>query len=66
MSHPVDPEGLAARFIDLEKHETSEIIADGDLQATAGCDNGENGCDARSGFLAAEVDPVFAIMQIFA
>jgi hypothetical protein len=23
MSRPVDPEGLAARFIDLEKHETT-------------------------------------------
>ena len=40
--------------------DSSEIIADGDLQATAGFDDGEDGCDARSGFLAAKVDPAFA------
>jgi hypothetical protein len=35
-------------------------MADGDLQTTAGFDDGEDGRDAQSGFLAAEVDPVFA------
>jgi hypothetical protein len=32
-----------------------------DLQTTAAFDDGEDGCDTRFGFLAAEVDPVFAI-----
>src|SRR5260221_3322940 len=43
------------------RQDSSEIIADRDLQATAGFDDGEDGCDARSGFLATmcryNVDP---------
>ena len=56
----------ADRQIGETRQDRAEIIADGDLQAAAGFDDGEDGCDARTGFLASEVDPVFAIMQIFA
>jgi len=42
----------------------SEVIADGDLQATAGFDDGEDGRDTWSGFLAAEVDPGFGIRLV--
>jgi hypothetical protein len=44
----------------------SEIVANRDFQPTTGFDYREDSCDARSGFLAAKVDPIFAIMQIFA
>src|SRR5258708_5553857 len=50
----------ADRQIGETRQDRAEIIADGDLQATAGFDDGEDGCDARTGFSASEVDPVFA------
>jgi hypothetical protein len=59
-SNPTD------RKVGKTGQDSREIIANGDLQAMAGFDDGEDGCDARSGFLASEVDPVFAIMQRFA
>jgi hypothetical protein len=37
-----------------------QVFAHGDVPASAGFDDGEDGGDFRSGLLAADVDPVFA------
>src|SRR5258707_15853442 len=50
----------ADRQIGETRQDRAEIIADGDLQARAGFDDGEDGCDARTGFSASEVVPDFA------
>jgi hypothetical protein len=43
----------------------SQVFAHGDVPTSAGFDDGEDGGDFRSGLLAADVDPVFASIEIF-
>ena len=43
----------------------SQVFAHGDVPTSAGFDDGEDGGNFRSGLLAADVDPVFATIEIF-
>ena len=42
------------------REDSSQIVADGNVDAAAGFDDGEDGGDFGSGWLAADVNPVFA------
>jgi len=41
-----------------------QVIAHGDVDAAAGFDDREDGGDFGSGLLAADMDPVFAVMKV--
>jgi len=42
-----------------------QVFAHRDVPASAGFDDGEDGSDFGSGLLTADVDPVFATIEIF-
>jgi hypothetical protein len=52
--------------ITQSRQDGTQIVADMDFEAPAGCDQRDDRCNTRPSLLASDVDPVLFLMQIFA